>query len=354
MVGQFNKLPSCVRVRAAYGGEIYLGRIPLMVEQTTSQTNTNLVKGEDTVELSRNEFNHSSNQSNLRKGLKFTLRGVALLTATFGSWSALGGYSDIVGNSMNPEIDNGDSIICLPHIWDRVPARFSKIVFEVSCPVNDSIWSFTPSYIKRIIGLPGEEIEYRSGNLLINGSRIIEPFDTAGVTRDFGPLRIPEGEVFVVGDNRSTSTDSRVLGPVSIRSIESTVLLELPFGEPDLEATATSQILDRDPVARSEVATSSLIESFMSHDEAEVFSRFDQPRFNVISTAILNDSISDIEVLDFGSYIAKDPNFISSLNFYLAKMRVTAVEHASHDSECAYRLVLNRLDQISCGLPIEQ
>ncbi|HVM05995.1 MAG TPA: signal peptidase I, partial [Acidimicrobiales bacterium] len=69
--------------------------------------------------------------------------------------------------------------------------------------------------IKRVIGLPGDTVEGRDGAVWINGNQLNEPYLPAGtVTSQFGPKSIPEGSVWVMGDNRSNSSDSRVFGPV--------------------------------------------------------------------------------------------------------------------------------------------
>lgn len=70
-------------------------------------------------------------------------------------------------------------------------------------------------FIKRVIALPGETVEIRGGVVMIDNTPIEEPYLAPGVqTTDFGPELIPEGHVFVMGDNRGSSSDSRVFGPI--------------------------------------------------------------------------------------------------------------------------------------------
>lgn len=105
-------------------------------------------------------------------------------------------------------------------LFQGVPERNDIIVFKY--PKNEK-----RDFIKRVIGLPGETIELRRQKVYINNKLLQEPFaihtDPPGdflVPRDdLGPLRIPEGHVFVMGDNRENSQDGRYWGFLDVRKI---------------------------------------------------------------------------------------------------------------------------------------
>ena len=93
------------------------------------------------------------------------------------------------------------------------PERGDIIVFKF--PLNEN-----QDFIKRVIGLPGETIEIRDKAVYIDGQPIDEPYvrhtkvDNMPVRDNFGPFTIPEGEYFMMGDNREGSHDSRFWGTV--------------------------------------------------------------------------------------------------------------------------------------------
>jgi signal peptidase I len=88
------------------------------------------------------------------------------------------------------------------------------------------------SLIKRVVALPGETVEVCGGHTLVDGQPIEEPWVTHFGGRAYPPTIIPPGHVFVLGDNRAVSHDSRAIGPVSVESIRGHAwLIYWPLGE---------------------------------------------------------------------------------------------------------------------------
>lgn len=89
------------------------------------------------------------------------------------------------------------------------------------------------SYIKRVIGLPGDHVKIEDGKVYINGEKLDEPYLAEGIqtgklTTMYTPyldVVVPEGHLFLMGDNRPNSTDSRCFGCIPYEKIESRVLI---------------------------------------------------------------------------------------------------------------------------------
>lgn len=112
-------------------------------------------------------------------------------------------YSVVEGPSMEPNLHDGQRLLINKIAYSH-PQRGDVITFpppHIANPEDD--------FIKRIIGLPGETIEIKDGVVYINGSPLDEPYivDNAGINM---PLTVvPDGQYFVLGDNRGNSSDSR-------------------------------------------------------------------------------------------------------------------------------------------------
>lgn len=89
----------------------------------------------------------------------------------------------------------------------------------------------TDEFIKRVIGLPGDTVEAHDGDVYINGQKLVEPYLPEGVTTsDFSPQKIDPGRLWVMGDNRSGSADSRVFGQIRSSTIVGRAVVKVwPF-----------------------------------------------------------------------------------------------------------------------------
>lgn len=121
----------------------------------------------------------------------------------------------IPSSSMEPTLDIKDRVVANKFIyWFHPPQRGDVIVFK-------SLEEKPRDFIKRIIGLPGDELELREGLIYINGQKLDESKHPVNYdTMNFGPIKIPSSEYFMMGDNRPQSADSRYWGPLPKKNIK--------------------------------------------------------------------------------------------------------------------------------------
>ncbi|MFN2233061.1 MAG: signal peptidase I [Anaerolineales bacterium] len=124
-------------------------------------------------------------------------------------------------------VEDGPSM--QPNLYVGYRMMTEKVSYRFHEPQRGDIVIAKPgdsqvTLVKRVIGLPGETIESKDGHTYINGKPINEPWITNFGGSYLAPTRIPEGHVFIIGDNRPISHDSRAIGSVSIEDIEGRVI----------------------------------------------------------------------------------------------------------------------------------
>lgn len=126
----------------------------------------------------------------------------------------------IPSESMLPTIKIGDRLI-IDKIFYEIKGnkdlqRGDIVVFDPppAAQSNDGI-----PFIKRVIALPGETVSVKKGTVYINGEPLYEPYILEKPASDFKPYTVPGNMLFVMGDNRNHSNDSRYWGPVPVQNI---------------------------------------------------------------------------------------------------------------------------------------
>ncbi|GCF95175.1 signal peptidase I [Enterococcus florum] len=119
---------------------------------------------------------------------------------------------EVLGASMNPNLVDKERVFGL-----KIGQIKRLDVVSFDAPDEPEL-----DYIKRVIGLPGDTVEYKGDVLYVNGEEIAEPYldehkaelaEGQQLTEDF-TYTVPEGSYFVMGDNRQNSKDSRTIGPI--------------------------------------------------------------------------------------------------------------------------------------------
>jgi signal peptidase I len=136
--------------------------------------------------------------------LALQLAVLTLLVSAFFMWTP-----QVSGLSMSPHIVSGE--------WVLV----NTFAYRLARPKRGDIVAFRHDdaaralFIKRVIGLPGDRIDIDRGSVFINGVKLAEPYVRYADDRSFPETIVPPGSVYVMGDNRADSEDSRFFGPVN-------------------------------------------------------------------------------------------------------------------------------------------
>jgi signal peptidase I len=122
------------------------------------------------------------------------------------------------GPSMQPNLYYGERVMIekVTYHFFHGPRRGDIVVVNV--PTSPE------PLIKRVVALAGETIEIRGGQVYIDGEPVEEPWVEYTATQDFPPTTVPPMHVFIIGDNRPNSRDSRAFGPVHLDQVEGRAL----------------------------------------------------------------------------------------------------------------------------------
>ena len=144
---------------------------------------------------------------NLKKQVKEIVEWILILVFAVAAALLINRYviikAEVPTGSMEHTIEVDDRILGfqLSYVFSD-PQRGDVVIFPY--PDNPET-----TYVKRVIGLPGETVEIKNGSVYIDGTPIEEPYLKEEMRGEYGPYVVPEGCYFMLGDNRNSSQDSR-------------------------------------------------------------------------------------------------------------------------------------------------
>ncbi|MHA7154139.1 signal peptidase I [Arthrobacter sp. TMN-50] len=130
----------------------------------------------------------------------------------------------VTSDSMEPSVPRGSIVLLVK----MTPSGEAGSLVAFDNPVDGALT------LKRVVAIEGQTVAIRDAELYIDEIRSDEPFvDHESIDGTYyGPVTVPKGHVFVLGDNRATSIDSRDFGPIAVGQLTTSVVRFLPIGAP--------------------------------------------------------------------------------------------------------------------------
>ncbi|MEZ0395956.1 MAG: signal peptidase I [Anaerolineales bacterium] len=160
--------------------------------------------------------------------LRDVLETLGLAVVLFLAINLVSARVRVDGFSMRPTLENGQFVLVSRLAYlDGEFERGDIVVFRPPMYPEEAAWrhylglpgfSAYEDYIKRVIGLPGETVRIENGQVFINGALLEEPY-IAAPPQYSGIWQVPEGHLFVLGDNRNNSSDSHSWGPLPVENV---------------------------------------------------------------------------------------------------------------------------------------
>ncbi|MDZ4131700.1 MAG: signal peptidase I [Dethiobacteria bacterium] len=186
-----------------------------------------------------------SSNKNLAVAISWLKQLILILLLTFLVSVFIVQTYDISDVSMEPTFDRqGNRVLVLltPYHFGSIPGYDDLVIIDSRVNRPRTLWDKVIEsplvalfvreerqymWVKRVIGLPGDTLEYGDGRVYRNGTQLDEPYSIGKIDNSFAPVIVPQGHIFVMGDNRNHSSDSREIGPVPIVNIQGRVLVRV-------------------------------------------------------------------------------------------------------------------------------
>ena len=126
----------------------------------------------------------------------------------------------VEGQSMRETYQGGELLlVTVPDLWLKGPRQGDVVILHY--PGQRGL------FVKRVAAIGGQQVALRRGRLYVDGSPVAERPEVVRDSCTFGPITVPEDSVFVLGDNRPDSMDSRMVGPIQRNMLVGRVLIQL-------------------------------------------------------------------------------------------------------------------------------